>query len=188
MFFVYGYGGIGKTYLYKTMSAALCSQGEIVLNVTSSGIATLLLEGGRTTHSRFSILFNILEDSMCHISAYSDPTDLIRKAKLVIWDEAPMIQSYCYETFDRTLRDIYRSDPSKSSNRVFGGKVVLFGSDFRQILPVIPNASRNDVVHATINSSYLWRQCTITNLTVNMRLGTRKTKSKKEIQEFADWI
>ncbi|GKA22646.1 ATP-dependent DNA helicase PIF1-like protein [Tanacetum coccineum] len=146
MFFVYGYGGTGKTYLYKTMSAALRSQGEIVLNVASSGIAALLLEGGRTAHSRFAIPINILEDSMCHIPADSHLADLIRKAKLIIWDEAPMIQSYCYEAFDRTLRDICRSDPSEPSNRVFGGKVVLFGGDFRQILPVIPNASRNDVI------------------------------------------
>ncbi|GKE86956.1 ATP-dependent DNA helicase PIF1-like protein, partial [Tanacetum coccineum] len=120
MFFVYGYGGTGKTYLYKKMSAALHSQGEIVLNVASSGIAALLLEGGRTAHSRFAIPINILEDSMCHIPADSQLADLIRKAKLIIWDEAPMIQSYCYEAFDRTLRDICRSDPSEPSNRVFG--------------------------------------------------------------------
>ncbi|GKC41043.1 ATP-dependent DNA helicase PIF1-like protein [Tanacetum coccineum] len=150
MFFVYGYGGTGKTYLYKTMLAALRSQGEIVLNVASSGIAALLLEGGRTAHSRFAIPINILEDSMCHIPADSDLADLIRKAKLIIWDEAPMIQSYCYEAFDRTLRDICRSDPSEPSNRVFGGKVVLFGGDFRQMLPVIPNASRNDVERAIL--------------------------------------
>ncbi|GAU50222.1 hypothetical protein TSUD_409010 [Trifolium subterraneum] len=35
--------GIGKTFLWKTLSAALRSQGKIVLNVASSGIASLLL-------------------------------------------------------------------------------------------------------------------------------------------------
>ncbi|GJW96726.1 putative PIF1 DNA helicase/replication protein A1-like protein [Tanacetum coccineum] len=189
MFFVYGYRGTRKTHLYKTMSAALRSQGDIVLNVASSGIAALLLEGGRTAHSRFAIPINIIEDSMCHIPDDSDLADLIRQGKLIIWDEAPMIQSYCYEAFDRTLRDICRSDPSQPSNRVFGSKVVLFGGDFRQILSVIPNASQNDVIHATINSSYLWQQCTVMNLTVNMRLGTGKTDSeKKEIEDFANWI
>ncbi|GJY71498.1 ATP-dependent DNA helicase PIF1-like protein [Tanacetum coccineum] len=44
MFFVYGYGRTSKTYLYKTMSAACRSQGGIVLNVASSGIAALLLK------------------------------------------------------------------------------------------------------------------------------------------------
>nr|GEZ00428.1 ATP-dependent DNA helicase PIF1-like [Tanacetum cinerariifolium] len=116
MFFVYGYRGTGKTYLYKTMPVALRSQGHIVLNVASSCIAALLLEGGRTAHSRFAIPINILEDTMCHIPADSDLVDLIRQEKFIIWDEAPMIQSYCYEAFDRTLRDICRSDPSQPSN------------------------------------------------------------------------
>nr|GEW04155.1 hypothetical protein [Tanacetum cinerariifolium] len=87
--------------------------------------------GGRTAHSQFAIPINILEDSMCHIPADSDLADLIRQAKLIIWDEAPMIQSYCYEAFDRALRDICRSDPSQPLNRVFGGKVVLFRGEER---------------------------------------------------------
>ncbi|XP_071688116.1 uncharacterized protein [Rutidosis leptorrhynchoides] len=37
-----------KFFLWKTLSAALSSKGEIVLNVASSGIAALLLSGGRT--------------------------------------------------------------------------------------------------------------------------------------------
>ena len=39
---------------------------------------------------------------------------------------------------------------SKPSDRPFGGKVVLFGGDFRQILPVIPGATRQEVLHATL--------------------------------------
>ncbi|XP_071713310.1 uncharacterized protein [Rutidosis leptorrhynchoides] len=45
VFFLYGYGGTGKTFLWKTLTAALRSQGEIVLNVATSGIAALLLSG-----------------------------------------------------------------------------------------------------------------------------------------------
>ncbi|XP_052626798.1 uncharacterized protein LOC128133416 [Lactuca sativa] len=51
VFFVYGYGGTGKTFLWKTISATIRSEGNIVLNVASSSIASLLLPGGRTTHS-----------------------------------------------------------------------------------------------------------------------------------------
>ncbi|XP_071719249.1 uncharacterized protein [Rutidosis leptorrhynchoides] len=58
VFFLYGYGGTGKTFLWKTLSAALRSKGEIVLNVASSGIAALLLSGGRMAHSRFHILLH----------------------------------------------------------------------------------------------------------------------------------
>ncbi|GJZ72575.1 ATP-dependent DNA helicase PIF1-like protein [Tanacetum coccineum] len=101
------------------------------MNVASSGIAALLLEGGRTAHSRFAIPINVVEDSMCHIGADSDLADLIRRAKLIIWDEAPMINRHCYEAFDRTLRDICMTDPSVVSDKVFEGKVVLFSGDFR---------------------------------------------------------
>ncbi|GJZ48131.1 hypothetical protein Tco_0601963 [Tanacetum coccineum] len=188
MFFVYGYGGTGKTYLYKTMSVALRSQGEIVLNVASSGIAALLLEGGRTAHSRFAIPINVVEDSMCHIAVDSELADLIRKAKLIIWDEAPMINRHCYEAFDRTLKDICRSDRSIASKQVFGGKVVLFGGDFRQILPVIPNSSRQDVVHAKINSSYLWEHCIVLKLTVNLRLGSGATGGKNDGESTVEFL
>ncbi|GJY43931.1 CC-NBS-LRR resistance protein [Tanacetum coccineum] len=138
MFFLYGYGGTGKTFIWKTLSAALRSKGEIVLNVASSGIAALLLSGGRTAHSRFAIPINIHEESFCSVNPNSDLAALIKKAKLIIWDEAPMIHKHCFEALDRTLRDILRlSDPS-NEEKLFGGKVVVFGGDFRQILPVIP--------------------------------------------------
>ncbi|CAN7139163.1 unnamed protein product, partial [Brassica rapa subsp. narinosa] len=41
MFFVYGFGGTGKTFLWKLLSAALRCKGDIVLNTASSGIASL---------------------------------------------------------------------------------------------------------------------------------------------------
>ncbi|XP_076935912.1 uncharacterized protein LOC143602806 [Bidens hawaiensis] len=52
VFFVYGYGGTGKTFMWKTLASSLRSKGLIVLTVASSGIASLLLAGGRTAHSR----------------------------------------------------------------------------------------------------------------------------------------
>ncbi|CAN6890641.1 unnamed protein product, partial [Brassica oleracea] len=55
VFFLYGYGGTGKTFVYRALSSAILSRGMIFLNTASSGIATLLLEGGRTAHSRFGI-------------------------------------------------------------------------------------------------------------------------------------
>nr|GEY13296.1 alpha/beta hydrolase fold-3 [Tanacetum cinerariifolium] len=78
MFFVYGYGGTGKTFLYKTLTATIRSKGEIVLHVASSGIASLLIDGGRTTHSWFGIPINIVEDSMYSISADGDLGESIR--------------------------------------------------------------------------------------------------------------
>ena len=189
MYFVYGYGGTGKTYLYKTLTAYLRSKEEIVLNVASSGIAALLLEGGRTAHSRFAIPINVVENSMCSISIDSDLAELLRMAKLIIWDEAPMMNRHCFEAFDRTMRDIVSSETPFATDKVFGGNVVVLGGDFRQIHTVIPNGSRHDVVHASINASYLWRHCTVLKLTVNMRLRVDSDPAHaQETNKFANWI
>ncbi|XP_042065272.1 uncharacterized protein LOC121808756 [Salvia splendens] len=120
MFFVYGYGGTGKTFIWRSLSARIRSTGGIVLNVASSGIASLLFPGGRTTHSRFKIPINVNEDSMCNIKQGSDLAELIIRSKLIIRDEALMIHKHCIEAVDRTFRDILRVC-SESSDGVVGG-------------------------------------------------------------------
>ena len=65
-----------------------------------------------------------------------------------------MAHKFCFEALERTLNDIMRKE--NKSNSIFGGKVIVFGGDFRQILPVIPRGNRSNIVHATINASYLW--------------------------------
>ncbi|CAH1439022.1 unnamed protein product [Lactuca virosa] len=138
VFFVCGYGGTGKTFLWKTVSAAIRKDGHIVLNVASSEIASLLLPGGRTAHSRFIIPFELTEDSICKINRSSDLASLLRKTSLIIWDEAPMVHKHAFEALDRSLKDVFLFENSTNSDIPFGGKVIVFGGDFRQILLVIP--------------------------------------------------
>jgi ATP-dependent DNA helicase PIF1 len=189
MFFVDGYGGTGKTYLWKTLSYRLRSEGKIVINVASGGIASLLLPGGRTAHSQFGLPLVLHKESCCKISKKSKKAQLLIMASLIIWDEAPMINKFAFEAFERTLQDIMSLVDPKNSSRLFGGKTVVFGGDFRQILPVVPKGSRADIVHATINSSYLWRKCKVLKLTKNMRLQySNDDVENKNLAEFANWI
>ncbi|GJR01918.1 DNA helicase [Tanacetum coccineum] len=46
LIFVYGHGGTGKTFLWKTIISTLRSEGKIVLAVASSDIASMLLLSG----------------------------------------------------------------------------------------------------------------------------------------------
>lgn len=171
VFFLYGYGGTGKTFLWRTLCSALRSRGEIVLPVASSGIASLLLPKGRTAHSRFGIPIQVDESSTCSkLRPGTDETGLLQKTKLIIWDEAPMAHRHCFEAVDRSLRDVLRSTNGRCSEKPFGGVVVVLGGDFRQILPVVPKGNRHDIVHASICSSYLWSYCEVLRLTQNMRL------------------
>ncbi|XP_072087026.1 uncharacterized protein [Arachis hypogaea] len=80
--------------------------GDIVLNIASSSIASLLLPNRRTAHSRFKIPLNITEDSVWNIKPGSPQVMLLLKAKLIIWDEALMVSRYCYEVPDKCLGDI----------------------------------------------------------------------------------
>ncbi|RYR37712.1 hypothetical protein Ahy_A09g042589 [Arachis hypogaea] len=79
-YFVYGYDGTRKIFLYRTLSASLRCNGKIVLNVASSGIASLLLPNGRTAHSRFKIPLNINEDLVCNIKEGSSLAKLLARA------------------------------------------------------------------------------------------------------------
>ena len=186
MFFVYGFGGTGKTFIWKLLSAAIRSRGDIVLNVALSGIASLLLPGGRTAHSRFGIPLSPDEFSTCTMTHGTDQANLVKEASLIIWDEAPMMSKHCFEALDRSLKDIVGSKTKKP----FGGKVVVFGSDFRQILPVIYGGSRADIVLASLNSSYLWEHCKVLKLTKNMRLLSvgLTPEEATDIKDFYEWI
>ncbi|XP_017239622.2 uncharacterized protein LOC108212408 [Daucus carota subsp. sativus] len=99
-YFIYGHGGTGKTYLWSTILCKLRSEGHIVLVVATSGITALLIEGGRTAHSCFRIPIDINENSTCEIKKNTHLAELICKASLIIWDEAPMTHRFIFEAVD----------------------------------------------------------------------------------------
>ncbi|XP_019160767.1 PREDICTED: uncharacterized protein LOC109157323 [Ipomoea nil] len=147
------------------------------------------LGGGRTAHSRFAIPISINEDSTCNISHGSQLAELIVQSKLIIWDEAPMMHKFCFEALDRTMRDLMHFQNPRSYDMTFGGKTVVLGGDFRQILPVIPKGTRQDIVRASISSSYLWKSCKVLRLTKNLRLRSVQSEIEcREINDFAKWI
>ncbi|KAL8111953.1 hypothetical protein AgCh_019598 [Apium graveolens] len=149
-FFVYGHGGTGKTFLWSTILCKLKSEGRIVLAVASSGIASLLVQGGKTSHSRFRIPIDISEVSTCEIKKNTHLAELICKASLVIWDEAPMTHRFVFEAVDRSFRDIRQSINPAAGSMPFGGMTVLLGGDFRQVLPVVPKEGREGIMAASI--------------------------------------
>ncbi|KAG5035152.1 hypothetical protein JHK87_010062 [Glycine soja] len=98
-----------------------------------------------------------------------------------------MAHKFCFEALNQSLIDIIQQ--KNNSNHIFGGKVIVFGGDFQQILPVIPRGSRSDIINATINSSYLWSCCEVLRLTKNMRLKANlQSIDDQETATFAKWI
>ncbi|KAG4951901.1 hypothetical protein JHK85_045768 [Glycine max] len=129
MFFLYRFEGTGKTFIWRTLASSLRAKNQIVIMVASSGIASLLLPGGRIAHSKFKIPVPIFEDSTCNIHQGSQLAQLLNQISLIIWDEASMAHKFCFEALDQSLRDIITK--KSSSHQIFGGKVIAFGGDFR---------------------------------------------------------
>jgi len=178
VFFLNGPGGTGKTFVYNTVCNTIRSKGWIVLCVASSGIASLLLRGGRTAHSMFKIPLKPTDESYCPIAKQGNLANLIRATRLIIWDEITMQHRYAAETVDRTCRDLL-----STPDRPFGGITVVFGGDFQQILPVVRNGSRADIVFASLLRSKLWDGIQVLKLTRNMRLV-----NDPDAQIFSSWL
>nr|XP_011470514.1 PREDICTED: uncharacterized protein LOC101290818 [Fragaria vesca subsp. vesca] len=189
-FFVYGHGGTGKTFLWHTIINRLRSEGKIVLAVASSGIASLLSPNGRTAHSRFKIPLDIKDRSSCSITKGTHLAKLIEKTDLIIWDEAPMANKYCFESLDYSLRDILSESSTIRSTLPFGGMPIVLGGDFRQILPVVRGKTKAHVIDASLNNSYLWPMFKVFCLTENMRLSkpNMSIDEKERIAKFAKWL
>lgn len=178
-FYLQGQGGSGKTFLYKTLCYYYRGQGKTVLCVASTGIAALLLPDGRTSHSQFKIPIDLHEWSVSGITKQSMLAEVLRKADLIIWDEVPMQHKYCFEVVHRLLVDLR----SSTHDVLFGGVPVILGGDFAQILPVVPNGSRADIVSACLQKSFVWDRLKRISLRINMRVreGARGP-------EFVEWV
>uniref|UniRef100_A0A2C9V5J4 ATP-dependent DNA helicase n=1 Tax=Manihot esculenta TaxID=3983 RepID=A0A2C9V5J4_MANES len=77
-----------------------------------------------------------------------------------------MAKRLAIETIDRILKDIM------NNSQPFGRKLMAFGGDFRQVLPVVPKPLRQKNVSASLIKSYLWSKMEVLKLTTNMRVRT----------------
>ncbi len=186
VYFVDGPGGTGKTFLYTQVLNYIRSKNKIALAVASSGIAALLLPGGRTAHSRLKIPIKLNSSSTLNLPLQSEHAKLIQMAEIILWDEAPMTHRHAYEALDRSLRDIMKAVDPELENKIFGGKIICFGGDFRQILPVVKKGNKSDTIAASLNKSYLWPHIKVLRLSINERV--KRYGNDIEATNFAKFL
>ncbi|KIH46987.1 hypothetical protein ANCDUO_22957 [Ancylostoma duodenale] len=162
-------GGTGKTFLINLLLAEVRKNSDIALAIASSGIASTLLDGGRTAHSALKLPLDLTrsETPVCNISRGSGKAQVLKMCKLIVWDECTMAHKKALEALDRTLQDI------RGNSRLMVGVVVVLAGDFRQTLPVIPRSTPADELNACLKASYLWRHVHKMTLTTNMRVHLR---------------
>jgi len=143
--------------------------------VAHTGIAATLLINGSTVHRQFKVPLNATEESQCVVDTNSSLELKLRNTDVVIWDEATMSDRRVYECVDRLLRDIMRN------GKPFGGKLMLLGGDWKQLLPVVRGLSSKSLVDYTLRRSELWPKFEQLELTENVR-------ARAGGQEFADFL
>ena len=174
IFFVDGPGGSGKTYLYNFL-VCVCRSFDYKVSCSAySGVAATLLENGSTCHSVFKLPVPCIDGSKCHVSPASEYGNILRGIDIFIIDEISMMNKFAFEAIDRMLKDVCKNkDP-------FGGKVMVFGGDFRQTLPIVKRGSADQIIDQCVVSSPLWSRCQHLTLNTNMRASENK--------EFANYI
>ena len=170
-FFIDGPGGCGKTFIYKALIQKFRNEKKF-LCIAWTGIAATLLPDGMTCHSAFSLPLNL--DSVRFPSLSRSKREFLGSVDCLIWDEAPMAPGVALEIVDLVFRDIMGNDLP------FGGKVIVLGGDFRQVLPVVRNGNRVTIINSSIKKSSLWHVFKTHFLTVNMRAINDST--------FSSWL
>ncbi|GBN54440.1 hypothetical protein AVEN_170934-1, partial [Araneus ventricosus] len=174
-FCVNAFAGSGKSFLFNAIIRSVRGLGEIAVPVAWTGIAAIILEGGRTAHSRFKLPVPILENSSCSIRHNTEDGRFLKAAKIIIWDECTMTPHHALSAVDRLFRDLTGSDLP------FGGKVFVLGGDWRQILPVAVHANRTTILETCLKNSPLWSIFKQFALIRNMR-------TEPDEKDFADWL
>jgi PIF1-like helicase len=116
-----------------------------------------------------------LESSACGLSSQSQMGHKMRKSKLFVWDEAPMSHKNILFCVHQFFQDIMQS------SEAFGGKIPLFGGNFKQSLPVVRGGSVVASLPCVISESTLWPFFKIMRLHQNKRTLLNQ-------QEFSSWL
>ena len=107
----------------------------------------------------------------------TDRYRLINSAKLVVWDEAPMMHRCAVNAVEKMFQRI------KKNNKPMGGVTFVFMGDWRQTLPVVPLSSKEQKIAATLLFSYIWKNVEVLRLMENLRI-----KKHGGSEEWADYL
>ena len=95
-----------------------------------------------------------------------------------------MVHRYGFEAVARLMRHLRTKKDS-----LMGGCTLLILGDLRQTLPVLPRASRQQIVNACLTRSHVWKCFNKITLTKNMRvLSIESVEDHKELENFCDYL
>ena len=158
--------GYGKSHIFKTIAHGTRASAHIVAVTATTGLAALNYEGGRTLHSvmRMSVVDDPILDSIeCDVGGTSERAEYLRQVAVFLIDEVTMAHVQWLVAMDTCLQGLM------ANTLPFGGKVVVFAGDFRQLPPVVKDGSEEDIFKASLPSFYYWPYMVRKTLSIPMR-------------------
>lgn len=181
-------GGTGKTFILNNIIRYLLLNKINFVSCAYSGIAASLLIRGKTVHTWFKLPLHCRPPVQSSLSNNSDQAQHIRNARLILIDEAPMLQKHQLEAIHNLLNELENKPPEDSSNYPFAGKLIVLAGDFRQTLPVIPKERKAVIIDSLISNWNLWKTFTTIHLSTNERvLRAARSLSHNEATKLKDF-
>lgn len=108
LYFLGAPGGTGKTFLISNILATIRLHNKMALVIESSGIATKLLDGGRTSHStlKFPLNLQTTKTLTCSITKNSRMDKVLQTCELLVRNECTMTHKKALEALDRILKNL----------------------------------------------------------------------------------
>ena len=117
-------------------------------------------------------------DASSGLKIGTDAADLVRDAKLLIWDEAPNAPRAAFDVVEKACRFVA---PALDKDKHLGGKIVVLAGDFRHLPPVVHNNfCGDDIVAQSLRSWPLFNSAHVFPLTENVRA--------RQDASFANWV
>lgn len=148
MIFVHAGGGTGKTTLFGQL-IRICRENKWdVMATASTGVAAMLLPNGATVHSRFYVPVGQDLSKESRMPYECQQASYLRKCRLILIDEASQISKGLLDYIMQTLENVRPADS------VDHQLVIVWGGDFRQLLPVVPGGSIDEAFEDSLVSKY----------------------------------
>jgi len=110
----------------------------------------------------------------------TDAAEMLKKTKLMVWDEASMEHRHFFEALDRSIVAVMGPELASQSTWLVCG-------DIRQVPAVVPKESIAQVIRAVLRKSPLmWSRIQLMQLTTNMRVKTRADAGQAEEASLLD--
>lgn len=168
VFAIDGPAGSGKTTLLRRFAAVVRDAERKILFTAATAIAAGLLPAGKTVHKMFGVPTQLLgPNSTSNHKLHEAAAATAREALVWVVDEVSMLHVDILKLLDRHGRAL------TGQERPYGGKIVVFTGDFRQLPPVVRGANDATVAAASAKSdAAVWGGVHSLRLTVNVRSAT----------------